>query len=345
MQTENGFLRVRDPRQRALLRILAFTASHPHAAAPLVEQLANEYRGDESTILRQVATLLASGTPVVHALGQVEGSVDDTTLLALRLAADTGTLAETYKLFLREDSDARFQLEDPLYSPATQLFRRATGILIACLVLTFLGMFIVPTIVKMLDEFGLQMPAITELTFAIYQDYGYLLILFSVVSIAWIVIYSLRLRNWQWKPWKAIYIAQPATVQLRALLALAAGSGEPIETAFERLTRFQTSFALRNQLAAARERIRSGEDPWSALARQKLLRRREAQALSLAPDSATQQWLLQQAAVASAHRQEIRQGILLQSVSFFLLVLLATAVGLTAVSFFMVLCELITGLA
>src|SRR5690606_33262523 len=112
----------------------------------------------------------------------------------------------------------------------------------------------------------------------------------------------------------------------------------------ETLTRFQGAFAIRSRLVAARERIQSGDEPWSALAQQKLLRPREAQALSLAPDRFTQQWLLQQTAVASAHRQETLRSVVLQSVSFFLLVLLAVTVGMTAISFFMVLTELITGL-
>jgi hypothetical protein len=66
--------------------------------------------------------------------------------------------------------------------------------------------------------------------------------------------------------------------------------------------------------------------------------------LILAPDRSTEYWLLQQAAVASAHWHESVRGIVLQSVSFFLLVLLAVVVGLTAISFFMLLCEMVTGL-
>ncbi len=343
--TDNGFLRVRVPRQRALLRVLAFAHRHHVAAAPLVERLAYEYEGAESNTLRHVAHLLASGVPVVSALEQTRGAIDETTLLALRLAEETGTLTETYELCLRDDSDARFQADDPSYSPTAQLLQRAMGIFVACFVLTFLALFIVPTFVKMMEEFGLQVPRFPLLLLELYDSSGFLLVLFSLAAIVWLIVFALWLRDWQWEPWKPAYPKRPAAVRLRALLALAVGSGHPIAAALETLARFPASFAIRNRLVAAMQLIHSGENPWSALARQKLLRPREAQALRTAPDRWTQQWLLQQAAVASAHRHESMRGIVLQSVSFGLLVLLAVVVGLTAISFFMVLCELITGLA
>lgn len=341
---DNGFLRVKYPRQRALLRVLAFAHRHRVAAAPLVERLACEYEGAESITLRQVAYLLASDVPAVSALEQTRGAIDDTTLLALRLAEETGTLAGTYELCLRDDSDARFQADDPSYSPTTQLLQRALGIFIACFVITFLALFIVPTFLKMMEEFGLQVPQFPMLLLRLFESYGFLLLLFSVAVIAWLMMFALWLRDWQWQPWKPAYPRRPAAVRLRALLALAVGSGRPVAAALETLTRFQASSAIRSRLVAATQLMKNGEDPWSALASQKLLRPREAQALTLAPDGSTEYWLLQQATVSSAHRHESVRGIVLQSVSFFLLVLFAVVVGLTAISFFMVLCELIAGL-
>jgi type II secretory pathway component PulF len=344
LETDNGFLRVRDPRQRALLRVLDFGHRHRVAAAPLVERLACEYQGEESITLRQVAYLLASDVPAVSAMEQTPGAIDATTLLALRLAEETGTLPGTYELCLSDDSDARFEADDPSYSPTTQLLQRAMGIFLACFVLMFLAIFIVPTFLKMMEEFGLQMPAFPLLLLAVYESLGFLLLLFSLAVMAWLMVFALWLRNWQWQPWKPVYPRPPASVRLRALLALAVGSGRPVAAAVEALSRFHASPVTRNRLVAATHSIKNGEDAWSALARQKLLRPREAQALTLAPDGSTEYWLLQQAAVASAHRHESVRGIALQSVSFFLLVLLAVVVGLTAISFFMVLSELIAGL-
>jgi len=342
--TDNGFLRVKDPRQRALLRVLAFAHRHRVAAAPLVERLACEYRGAESTTLRQVAYLLAADVPAVSALEQTRGAIDETTLLALRLAEETGTLAETYELCLRDDSDARFLADDPSYSPSSQLLQRAIGILVACFVLTFLAFFIVPTFQKVFEDFGISLPGFTLLLIVLFNRFGFLLLLFTLTVIASLVVFSLWFRDWQWQPWKPAYPRRPAAVRLRALLALVIGSGRPVAAALETLTRFQASSAIRNRLVAATQSMRNGEDPWSAMASQKLLRQREAQSLRLAPDSSTQRWLLQQAAVSDAHRYESVCGILLQSVSFLLFVILAVVVAATAIGFFMVLCELISAL-
>ncbi len=345
LEPDNGFLRVRDPRHRALLRILAFAHRHRVAAAPLVERLACEYEGTESTTLRQVAYLLAADVPAISALEQTRGAIDETTLLALRLAEETGTLTETYDLCLRDDSDARFQADDPSYSPTTQLLQRAIGILVACFVLTFLALFIVPTFLKMMEEFGLQMPRFPLFLLGLFKSFGSLLLLFSLAIIAWLVVFAFWLRDWQWQPWKPVYPKRPAAVRFRALLALVVGSGRPVAAALETLTRFQASSVIRSRLVAATQLMRNGENPWSAMASQKLLRPREAEALRLAPDGSTQRWLLQQAAVSSAHWHESARGIVLQSVSSLLLVILAVVVAATAISFFMVLCEMIAGLA
>jgi type II secretory pathway component PulF len=342
---DNGFLRVKDPRQRALLRVLYFAHRHRIAAAPLVERLALEYRNDDADTLRQVAYLLASDVASINALEQTRGAVDETTLLALRLAQETGALPEAYELCLRDDSDARFQADDPSHSPTTQLLQRATGILVACFILTFLALFIVPTFLKMMEEFGLGVPGFPIFLLGLYENYGFLLLLFSVAVIVWLVIYALWLRNWQWKPWKPVFLQRPAAVRLRALLALVVGSGRPVAAALETLTRFQATSTIRTRLVAATQAIKNGENPWAAMASQKLLSPREAQALMLAPDRSTEYWLLQQSAVSNAHRHESVRSIVLQSISFFLLVLLAGVVGATAISFFIVLCELILGLA
>lgn len=341
---DNVFLRVRNPTQRSLLRVLAFAHRHRVAPAPLVEQLAFEYQGAESTTLRQVAYLLAADVPTISALEQTRDAIDETTLLALRLAEETGTLAETYDLCLRDDSDARFRADDPTYSPSSQLLQRALGILIACFVLTFLATFIVPTFAKMFEEFGLSLPGFTLLMIVLFNRFGFLLLLFTLTVIASLVVFALWLRDWQWQPWKPAYPRRPAAVRLRALLALVVGSGRPVAAAMETLTRFQASSAIRSRLVAVTQSIRNGEDPWSAMASQKLLRQREAQSLRLAPDGSTQSWLLQQAAVSGAHRYESICGILLQSVSSLLLVILAVVVAATTISVFMVLCELISAL-
>jgi type II secretory pathway component PulF len=342
--TDNGFLRVKDPRQRALLRILSFAYRNRVAAAPLVERLACEYQDAESVTLRQVAYLLASDVSPISALEQTRGAVDETTLLALRLAEETGTLAGTYELCLRDDFDARFQTDDPAYSPTAQLLQRAIGIFVACFVLTFLAIFIVPTFLRMMDEFGLAMPRFPVLLLELYESFGFLLLLFSMAAIAWLMVLALWFRNWQWKPWKAVYPSRPAAVRLRALLALVVGSGRPVVAAIETLTRFQGSSVIRNRLVAATQSMNNGENPWSALASQKLLSPHEAHALMLAPDGSTEYWLLQQSAVSSAHRHETVLAFLLQSVSLFLLIVLAVVVGATAISFFMVLCVMISGL-
>lgn len=342
---DSGFLRVKNPRQRALLRVLYFAHRHRVAAAPLLERLALEYENDDADTLRQVAYLMASDVSAVNALEQTRGSVDETTLLALRLAERAGTLAETYELCLRDDADARFRADDPSHSPTTQLLQRAIGILVACFVLTFLALFIVPTFLKMMDEFGLEVPSFPVLLLGFYENYGFLLVLFSVAAIVWLMIYALWLRNWQWEPWKPVYPKRPAAVRLRALLALVVGSGRPVAAALETLTRFQASSTIRSRLVTATRSMENGENPWAALASQKLISEQEAQALMLAPDASTEYWLLQQSAVSSAHRHESARTIVLQLVSFFLLVLLAVVVGATAISFFMVLCKLISGLA
>jgi type II secretory pathway component PulF len=344
MDVDNGFLRVKDPQQRALLRVLAFAHHHRVDPAPLVARLASEYKGRESDTLRQVAYLLISNVPPLSALEQTRGAVDETTLLALRLAEQTGTLARTYQLCLRDDYDARIESDDPSYSPTMELLQRAMAILVACTLLSFLALFIAPTFLKMLEEFGLEVPLFPMRMLRFYESFGFLLVLLSLATIAWFMVFALWMRKWQWKPWKQVYFDGPASVRFRALLAMVVGSGRPVASALETLTKFHCSAAIRNRLATATKMIDNGDAPWVALANNKLLTAREADSLMLAPDRSTEYWLLQKFALSKAYKSDSLRGIALQAISFFLLVVLAIVVGLTAISFFMVLCQLIAGL-
>lgn len=344
MDVDNGFLHVKDPRQRALLRVLAFAHHHRIDPAPLVTSLAGEYKGKEADTLRQVAYLLASNVPTLSALEQTRGAVDETTLLALRLAEQTGTLARTYPFFLRDDYDARIQSDDPSYSPTMELMQRAMAILIACFLMSFLAIFIVPTFLKMMDEFGLQVPLFPMRMLGVYESFGFLLVLFSLATIAWFMVFALWMRDWQWKPWKQVFRSGPASVRFRALLAMVVGSGRPVASALETLAKFHSSATIRNRLSSATQMIHNGEAPWVAMASNKLITTGEAESLMIAPDRSTEYWLLRKFALSKAYQSDTLRGIVLQGISFLLLVVLAIVVGLTAISFFMVLCELISGL-
>ena len=117
---------------------------------PLVANFAEEHRGNYRNRLRRLALRLADGTPLVDALEQSPDVLSDEAVLAIRFATQTGTLSPTYR-YLVENHDAT---TDRVQSNLRQTFYYSVGtLLILVLSLSFLIVFIVPTIAAVREEF------------------------------------------------------------------------------------------------------------------------------------------------------------------------------------------------
>ncbi len=137
--------------QRSLLRLLSVAHAERLEVTPLVANLAEEHRGTYRRRLRRLALRLADGTPLVDALEQTPEVLRDETVLAIRFANQTGTLEATYRHLVKHHDASSIRSEAIMRQTIFYLF---ATLLILGLLLSFLMVFIVPTLEHMLDEFG-----------------------------------------------------------------------------------------------------------------------------------------------------------------------------------------------
>ncbi len=332
---------------RALVRTLAFAHHSRLPAAAEVGHLATEFRGKTAERMRYFSALLASGTALPDALDLTPGVLPANARLAIRLASETGTLNEVYAALL----DARGQ--EPVtssYGPGSlgsEFIRTWLGFAFCWFILAFLGYFILPTFAKMFDEFGLDLPVITQSLMALNVVVGWLVLggLIFWLAVGVVQFWLAQELNPQWfKPWRWHQRFVPAPISLLPLLAIVVGAGRPLAAGVATLARFHPVPKLRERLYSALARIEAGTPGWQALSSEQLITSKEAQALAVAGSGDVQAWLLWWLGDQRFERQLTRRGLFTQAVALFSLLLLAVVVLWVSVGVFICLYDLVIGL-
>ncbi len=104
-------------RQYTLLRVLAVGNRERLDIVPLIFCLASEHHGYYRRLLTMLATRIQGGSSLVAALEQTPDALSDEDVLALRLASESGTWAQTFNelLELRQE-DLRVARLRPQFS-------------------------------------------------------------------------------------------------------------------------------------------------------------------------------------------------------------------------------------
>lgn len=344
LSADDDSLRVTVPSQRALIRTLSTAHRYRLPAATLVYELSGEFSGQQGRSLEQVAKLMSANVPAIDALEQTPGALDQVSLLALRLASETGTLPETYDALLRREPDARVQAGDENKTAGMELFQLSIGLLVAWILISFLMTFIVPTFEAMFDEFGLELPAPMLLLIGISR-YGGMLFFLGLLAFSLLLVTWIRLEGYRWRPWRVPDSDASASASLPALLALVVASGRPIGSGLATLARFHPIATIRGPIAMACRSIEHGVNVWMALYQHGLIDRREAESLQLAPDRGTEVWLLRQATFTRRHRRAVLRHAVIRFFSLACLLVFAAIVSLAAVAVFTTLYSMVGSLA
>jgi type II secretory pathway component PulF len=98
------------------------------------------------------------------------------------------------------------------------------------------------------------------------------------------------------------------------------------------------------RLNKVNERMKDGQDEWNALAAEKIISQRDANALKLSADGETQAWLLRWSAVNRQQRLESRAAFLTRLVIGAFNIAIAMLVALTCISVFMTLIKIISSM-
>jgi type II secretory pathway component PulF len=299
--------------QHSLLRLLSVAHRERLEVAPLISNLAEEHRGGYRRLLRRLAARLADGTPLVDALEQTPDVLPDQSLLAIRFASQTGTLAPTYEHGVENCDAAPSQARASIRQT---VFYTIVTLLILILSVSFLLVFIIPVLAEMseqlvLDEIGLEMPWSLEAIVTAghtVSNYAPLFIL-GLLLIAWLI----------WSPSSRRFvrglvptrwvrgIAQARSAEILRLLSFAVEAGRPLPAAISTLARYHYDKTVRQRLLFARNEMEQGAEVWTSLADAELLTPDEANALAGATSSQSRVWTMRRLA-GSKHASVVRRS-------------------------------------
>jgi general secretion pathway protein F len=295
-RVQSWWLRDRlESQQRSLLRLIAIAHRESLPLAVLVANQAKEERGAYRRVLRRLALRLSQGMPLLQALEQTPRSLSNSDLLALRIGSHSGTWSASLA--------TRLAPLDPHRSFLRRLATQTVGYLLSTLavlllVTLFISVFIVPTGMLILGEFGTAprnslrfLRGLSE-----WSPVWGPVVLVLVIAGAWFY-WSVpgqdglrRMAGWGYRLF-------PHRVRYNAVLPLLVPpcqAGRPLTTTLSTLARYHADRLVRNQLLYVRNEIEQGEAEWMALAKIGLVSSKEADALKLATSPQHRAWLLQQ---------------------------------------------------
>lgn len=297
-------------KQRSLLHLLRVAHRQRLELAPLVENLAIEHRGLFRRSLRRLAKRLASGTALVDALEQTPDVLDDSSVLAIRFATQSGTLSETYDQLLQVPM---FDLTPQQRGLRQLVFYWLIPSIALGSIIFFVMLIIAPTFSKIADEFGMAdalIPGPFHFMHHFFQAVSrwWVLWLLAALVLAWLIFgggprrfFRRALATRFFRP-----VAQLRSVELFRLFATAVDAGRPLPGALSTLARYHFDRQLRLKLLYARNEVEQGVDVWTSLADAKLLTPSESQALARASSNEIRSWMLRRLAswkLAVLHRR------------------------------------------
>lgn len=337
--TEAMFIPFNRPVHLALLRLLAYAERHRVAAAPLVRQLAMESRRKDAKPLRRIATAMESGQPTLFALEQAASWFGPRALLALTLAAETlsfqvacGRAVEgSVAIDDRGDEQARSGVD--LWRSGCDLVLLA-GVLVS--VSGYYLIFLRPTLEKIAEE--METPPLLTLSremliwLGTVPFYGFVAFLVGFIVL---LIRRVRIRR---RPWLPVTRRRPVSDELSEFWdVLLLAQPESLTYGIRRLATAHPCTALRFRLQRVAEQMETGVDVWTALADQKLISPRRAEAIRAAPDGPTRRWLVQQSEALHRRRAIGRYELVVRLVFRGFTLLIAGVVAALAIEMFSML--------
>jgi type II secretory pathway component PulF len=359
---------VREVERRNLLAGLMLAAREGVPLAPIASAFADEHDGGVSGRARGLAGRLQRGGSLADAVWMVPGALPPEAAMACRFGLETGDLAGALAAATEYQAFDRgvfrpLILRGIYIAPALALF------------LTFMGVKIIPSMVKIFDDFDVALPPLTQAVLrgtvapirAIESGVAALLAgvvgapqLSALVGLVWILtpaifLISIALFLWGWLEWRGTVRARLPVwkrivnwvdmAPLLRMLALSAERGQPLTQAIATIVDFHPKRSVRRRMQSVENDLEAGANWQASLARWRFVSPADSSLLIAAERVRNLPWVFRKLADSFERRANYR----LQAVARILLPLLFVPVGLIVgvlvVAYFVPLTELIKQLA
>lgn len=285
-------------RQSSLLMVLATGLGDTTSLISGLQSLANESRPPWSGRIGQLRMLLEQGQTLSEALSTATGLLPEDTVVAIRVAEETGTLKqvlaeEAHRLMNRPGTSNPVQAS----LPATLAWIACIGLLTMCMV-TFIMVFIIPKFMKIFEDFGTDLPDLTMMLISFsdwFISYWYF--------VAFPFVTFVGLPAWWMFKWHLEYLSTGRfhftehfprfqTPLILRLLSITVASGSALTDGIHSIMKEMRPGRASELLSGVRQKISAGGDCWEAMCQNGFLKRREVAFLEAATRTHNLDWAL-----------------------------------------------------
>jgi type II secretory pathway component PulF len=336
----------RSTQQDALLWALAVTADRGMPLAATLDAVASQCRGEYRRKVLAAAHYLRQGFSLPETFVHEPGLFPRDAEALTRTGHDCGKLAAA----LRESATIRARLLRPWMALAVRLAYLFWVLIVLQMISGFVAYFILPKYEAIFADFGIPLPAITNLTIDVshfFISFFYILLPFLFFELGLLMLTSvsaLGVLPWELPLVGTIFYRRHTALVLRCL-AYVVEANKPIAPAIEAMARDYPSASIRYRLRWVAHDLSRGDDWCDSLAQHRLIGRPEASLLAAAIRVGNLPWALRQAAENSERRLMYRFQMWVQWVLPLFVLAVGAVVFVIVMAYFTPLLVLIEKLA
>lgn len=338
----------RAAQRRSLCALLAVVVERKQRLDATALFGSHALRGQVGRKAKQLFQSLDAGTPLAAAVTRNPRALPREAIAYLA----AGNTMQSQSAALRE-------LSRTDHSELTAIWRGSVERLayLACVmtfmvaVLTFVMIKIVPQFVSIFSEFGLRLPAMTELAvrasqlFVTYlappMVFGFFLLFLGSLIVAICYLCDIPVL----RPLSDFLFRGRQRADVLRILAVATEQRRPLADVLDRVAQVYPSATIRRQLRPAAKALSGGTEWHEALFKARIVSAAELALLKTAERAGNLPWTLREIATRRQKRAIFRLASALQVIYPILILLLGALVAFFVISLFIPLLELINGLS
>jgi type II secretory pathway component PulF len=249
--------------QATLLAVLHAGVRESLPLVPLIRSLATEYPGFYYNKLQHLAYLIDRGIPWIDALEQTPDALPSDTVLALRVGQQSGITLATFEELRAQNTEDLLHRDKSSWQ--SYFFYWMSVSLVMILMVSLYSYFIIPTMIKMMEEFGMERGTTNLRSSSSYAMLPAVTIL-GLTLLGIVLSSSERLRTWLAS---LLGIPSKTSAQSKAavlrIVANAIQNGRPMAGTLSSLANFHRDSKLRSKLLIAKNEIEQGTEEWESM--------------------------------------------------------------------------------
>lgn len=337
------YIRARRAQKQVLLSTMAVAAERMMPLVPVIDAYAAEQKGRLARKARLLASRLKSGWLLPDALDASEGLINREARATIRTGFESGALVAALK-----NAGGDRDSQDTVWAQlGGRLVYLAVLVLMANFITTFMMWKIAPAFEKIFADFGVALPAVTQLTIGASHQfvlYGGLLV-GLMTPLLWAlggytVLRYVGLIDWD-LPGMTRLARRLHTANILETLASLAQQDQPLVTGIATLVRCYPKRFIRRRLRFVLADVEAGVDWCDSMVRRGLMSRADRAVLAAAARVGNLPWAMKEMADSNRRRMAYRCQIWIQVAFALVILVVALAVLVFCVSFFLPLVSLV----